>query len=72
MRVWGHLLFVDVGLVCLLGGGYAIWQNKDEANKPHLTSWHSYLGATAALLLLLQTVFSALGPMAPWGSGKYG
>jgi len=38
---------------------FAIWQNKENNKKPHLTSWHSWFGCTAWVFMLLQLVWGA-------------
>jgi hypothetical protein len=70
-RVWIHMLFSVLGVACVWVSGLAMWELKDEYKKSHLSTYHSWLGSGVAVLLTLQTVMGLLGPMAPWGSGKY-
>ncbi|CAM9193459.1 unnamed protein product [Chrysoparadoxa australica] len=47
-----HWAFNGLGLVSSVGAGYVIWKNKEAAGKPHLTSWHSWIGVLTSLLWL--------------------
>lgn len=43
-----------VQLLSAAVGAAAIWYNKDINAKPHLTSWHSWFGATIVFSLAVQ------------------
>ena len=45
-----HWIFNSLGLVSILVGYAAIYYNKEEHERPHLTSWHSYLGKTKLII----------------------
>ncbi len=55
-RVWPHVLLQTAGVASLWVSAAAIWANKDEKSKPHLATYHSWLGATVAVLLTLQLI----------------
>ncbi|CAB9500063.1 b561 domain-containing protein 2 [Seminavis robusta] len=44
-----HAIFSWSGIFCTLGGLYAIYTNKEQMGRPHLTSWHSWIGIAAAV-----------------------
>jgi hypothetical protein len=41
-----------MGIFCTFGGLYAIYTNKNNMGRPHLTSWHSWAGISAAISAL--------------------
>jgi hypothetical protein len=43
-KVTLHWIFNTLGLLSILVGYAAIYYNKEENGKPHLTSYHSYIG----------------------------
>lgn len=43
-----HAILSWVGIFLSLGGLYAIYTNKNNMGRPHLTSWHSLFGIGAA------------------------
>jgi hypothetical protein len=47
-----HAMLSWLGLFCTFGGLYAIYRNKNNMGRPHLTSWHSWVGISAAISAL--------------------
>lgn len=47
-----HAIFAWLGIFCTMGGLYAIYNNKNIMGRPHLTSYHSYAGISAAVSAL--------------------
>jgi hypothetical protein len=43
-KVTLHWIFNSLGLFSILVGYAAIYYNKEEHGKPHLTSYHAYIG----------------------------
>jgi hypothetical protein len=50
------VLSQTAGVVALWASAAAIWALKDEKSKPHLTSYHSWMGSVVAALLTLQLI----------------
>ncbi|KAF4688723.1 hypothetical protein FOZ60_002459 [Perkinsus olseni] len=61
-KTHGFLLFLTLTL--FVGGLYVIYTNKEMHHKSHLVSWHSWIGVTAAGLLVGEACggFFALDP----------
>mmetsp|Transcript_12685 Transcript_12685/g.12509 ORF Transcript_12685/g.12509 Transcript_12685/m.12509 type:complete len:161 (-) Transcript_12685:36-518(-) len=61
-KTHGFLLFLTLTFV--VGGLYVIYTNKEMHQKNHLVSWHSWIGVTAAGLLIGEACggFLALDP----------
>ncbi|PAA82788.1 hypothetical protein BOX15_Mlig022383g1 [Macrostomum lignano] len=51
-----HALLNWAALGASLTGGYFVWRSKEEKGRPHLTSWHSWIGALCNIYLLLQCI----------------
>ena len=44
-----HVWLNSFGFLCILFGSAAIWINKERHGKPHLATWHSWIGLLAIL-----------------------
>jgi len=44
-----HGILSWCGIACTAGGLYAIYHNKNLNGRPHMTSWHSYVGLLSAV-----------------------
>lgn len=45
-----HSALSNLALLCMLGGTYAIYSNKERFGKPHWTTWHAWAGLLALAL----------------------
>eukprot|EP00927_Polykrikos_kofoidii_P067875 TRINITY_DN63309_c0_g1_i1.p1 TRINITY_DN63309_c0_g1~~TRINITY_DN63309_c0_g1_i1.p1 ORF type:complete len:194 (+),score=25.43 TRINITY_DN63309_c0_g1_i1:70-651(+) len=60
-RTKKHGNLMSLGLAIALFGWYVIWSNKEMASKPHLTSWHSWVGFFALVSWIVLAVVGLLG-----------
>ena len=51
-----HWLLNALGLASILVGYAAIYYNKEEHNRPHLTSWHGLIGAFTIVYTIIQFI----------------
>jgi cytochrome b-561 domain containing protein 2 len=49
-----HWIFNVCGLVCIVSAFLAIYQNKNNSNKPHFKSWHGLIGITTICYTIVQ------------------
>uniref|UniRef100_A0A0G4HW78 Cytochrome b561 domain-containing protein n=1 Tax=Chromera velia CCMP2878 TaxID=1169474 RepID=A0A0G4HW78_9ALVE len=63
-----HAIAQTFALICASTGLMAIYLSKESGNKPHLTTWHSWLGALGAFVYLLAALAGYAGYMG-WVKG---
>ena len=49
-----HWICNTLGLISILVGYAAIYYNKEEHDRPHLTSWHAYVGIATIIYTCIQ------------------
>ncbi|KAI9333421.1 hypothetical protein BDR26DRAFT_937471 [Obelidium mucronatum] len=52
-----HAFLQTIALIAITAGFTVIYQNKDNNSKPHFTSYHGIIGATAYSVVTLVAVF---------------
>jgi hypothetical protein len=65
-----HAILLNVGLASGAVGLYYIYQNKEMAGKPHLTSYHAWAGVAAVALELVAHTIAVVRTAAPSKASK--